>query len=257
MEVAFLDVGQGDSIFIRTPQGITILVDGGGTPGTDYSVGKNVIKPFLFKKGLEKVDIMMMTHNHLDHSEGLLELMPLLKVGCFMSPPFEGNNDIENKILNLCQKNNIPVKELEAGEKVWIDKESCLEVLHPDVNGKDKGNNRSLVLRIVYQNTTWLLTGDVENKAMDEILARWGNIDADILKLPHHGSISSFNPEFYEAVSPDAVVVSVGYNLYNQPHPDVMQYFQEHGIASYLTKENGAILTESDGEKIKIRTINN
>lgn len=257
MEVIFLDVGQGDSIFIRTPQGITVLVDGGGTPGSDYSIGKSVIKPFLFKKGLEKVDIMMMTHNHLDHSEGLVELLPLLKLGCFMAPPFEGSNDIENEILKLCQKNNIPVKELIAGEKVWLDKESCLEVLHPDINGKDKGNNRSLVLRIAYKNTTWLLTGDVENKAIDEILARRGNVDSDILKLPHHGSISSYNPKFYEAVSPDAVVVSVGYNLFNQPHPDVMQYFQEHGIVSYSTKENGAVLTESDGEKIKIWTINN
>lgn len=257
MEVTFIDVGQGDSIFIRTPQGITVLVDGGGTPGTDYSIGKNVIKPFLLKKGLEKVDIMMMTHNHLDHSEGLLELLPLMKAGYFMSPPFEGSNDIENMILKLCQKNNIPVKELIAGERIWLDKESCLEVLHPDINVKDKGNNRSLVLRIVYKNTTWLITGDVENKAIDEILARRENVDADILKLPHHGSISSYNPKFYESVSPDAVVVSVGYNLYNQPHPDVMQYFKEHGIASYLTKENGAILTESDGKKIKIRTINN
>lgn len=255
MEVVFLDVGQGDGIFIRTPAGVTMLIDGGGTPGTDYAVGKSVIRPFLFTKGLEKIDLMLMTHNHLDHSEGLLELLSLVKVGCFMMPPAEAGNDIETEIIGTCRANGVPIIELTAGEKVELGKDIYLEVLHPDNAEKDIGNNRSLVLRISYGSTSWLLTGDAENKAIAEILASDRKLDANILKLPHHGSISSYNPQFYEAVSPNTVIISAGENNFNQPHPDVVQYFRQHGITLYITKENGAVITASDGKQITVRTV--
>lgn len=255
MEVIFLDVGQGDGIFIRTPAGVTMLIDGGGTPGTDYAIGKSVIRPFLFTKGLEKIDLMLMTHNHLDHSEGLLELLSLFKVGCFMMPPAEGNNGIETEIIGTCRANGVPVKELTAGEKVELGKDIYIEVLHPENGEKDIGNNRSLVLRISYLSTSWLLTGDAENKAIAEILASGEKLGANILKLPHHGSISSYNPQFYEAVSPNTVIISAGENSFNQPHPDVVQYFRKHSTTLYVTKENGAVITVSDGKKITVRTV--
>lgn len=255
MEVIFLDVGQGDSIFIRTPQGITALIDGGGTPSSDYTVGKSVIRPFLLKKGLEKIDLMLMTHNHVDHSEGLLELLPLVNVGCFMMPPAEEKNDIETRILSSCRANGVPVKELSAGEKVTLEKDIYIEVLHPGNSENDIGNNRSLVLRISYRSTAWLLTGDAENKAIEEILASGRKLDADILKLPHHGSISSYNPKLYEAAAPNTVIISAGKNLFNQPHPEVVQYFRMHGITLYVTKENGAVITASDGKQITVSTV--
>ncbi|MDX9870849.1 MAG: DNA internalization-related competence protein ComEC/Rec2 [Clostridia bacterium] len=254
MEVIFLDVGQGDSIFIRTPQGITMLIDGGGTPASDYSVGQRVIRPFLQKQGLEKIDLMVMTHKDLDHSEGLLELLPTLKVGAFLMPPREGNDETEVKLLAACQEYAVPVKELTVGEKVQLGRTAWLEVLNPEKGDKDKGNNHSLVLRLVYGETAWLLTGDVEKKVLAEMMSRPGTLGADVLKLPHHGSVGSFDPDFYEAVSPRAVVVSAGVNNYNHPHPQVLQYFTDKGIPFYLTKNSGAVITRSDGATLSIET---
>jgi len=256
MEVIFLDVGQGDSVFIRTPRGHTLLVDGGGTPGTDYSIGKRVVRPFLLREGMDKIDMMVMSHNHLDHSEGLLELLPFVKVGSFLMPPREENNEIEEKILKHCREESIPVLELVSGEKVLLEKDVYMEVLHPQATDEEIGNNHSLVLRLVYRDVEWLLTGDIENKAIEDILARGESVRADVLKLPHHGSISSCYPEFYQAVAPRAVVVSVGFNLYNQPHPLVREYFVDRSIPYYSTKEKGAVLTKSDGRSIQIKTMN-
>lgn len=255
MEVIFLDVGQGDSIFIRTPSGRTMLVDGGGTPSSDYSVGLNVVRPFLLHKGVGRIDALVMTHNDYDHSEGLLEILPYFQVGKFLMPPAEDNNEMEKEIFALCREKKIPIVELAAGEKIVLDEEVFAEVLHPNVCDKFKGNEHSLVLRLVYRQTEWLLTGDVENEAIGRMLSAGGDVEADVLKIPHHGGLSSFNEDFYQAVKPKAVVISVGVNNYNHPHSAVTEYFSQAGIPCYITKEKGAVMTESDGETIEIRTM--
>jgi competence protein ComEC len=232
-----------------------MLIDGGGTPGTDYSIGKRVVRPFLRQEGLEKVDMIVMTHNHLDHSEGILELLPSLKVGCFIMSPREENNEIEEEILKHCREQDIAVLELVTGQKLLLEEDVCMEVLHPRTGDTAIGNDHSLVLRLVYRDVEWLLTGDIENGAIEDILARGETVRADILKLPHHGSISSYYPEFYQAVNPQIVIVSVGFNLYNQPHPKVREYFAEYSNSYYSTKESGAILTTSDGHEIQVRTV--
>lgn len=255
MEVTFLDVGQGDSIFIQTPGGNTVLIDGGGTPGYDYEVGKKTIKPFLQRRGLERIDVMIMSHNHLDHSEGLMELIPLLKVGCFLMPPPEENNPTEAELLNLCRLEGIMVRSLTAGERIILDEGVVLEVVHPQRGDKSWGNNHSLVLRLVYRNTGWLLTGDIEKEAIEKILAGGADIRADVLKLPHHGSIDSFSPEFYRAVNPQEAVISVGSNLFGQPHAQVVGYFAQNGIPLHITRERGAVMTTSNGQKVKMQTM--
>ncbi len=252
MAVTFLDVGQGDSIFIQTPGGNTVLIDGGGSPGSDYAVGEKVIKPFLDRRGIRKIDLMVMSHNHTDHSEGLIELIPLVRVGAFVMPPAEENNENEQKIRQLCQKFKIPLRELTAGQSLKLDQHVVMEVLHPPPDDLESGNNHSLVLRVSYQKTSWLLTGDIENPALENLLNTKKDLSADFLKLPHHGSVSSFNPDFYQAVSPQAVVISVGVNFFNQPHPQVEDYFTAREIPLYNTREQGAVITESDGKNISL-----
>ena len=101
-------MGQGDSFIIRTPGGRTALIDGGGTPGSSFAVGKNVVSPVLYHYGVNKIDLMMMSHNHLDHSEGLLEIIPSFQVGAFFLPPREENNEIEkNSGVMSAEKNNV------------------------------------------------------------------------------------------------------------------------------------------------------
>lgn len=254
MEVVFLDVGQGDSFIIRTPGGRTALIDGGGTPGSSFAVGKNVVSPVLYHYGVNKIDLMMMSHNHLDHSEGLLEIIPSFQVGAFFLPPREENNEIEKKIAELCQQKKITLQELTAGKKIRLDRDVFLEVLYPMPEDDYIGNNCSLVVKIRYKGCTWLLTGDIEKEGIERLLARGVDLRADILKIPHHGSITSFVPLFYEKINPKAVVISVGENNFNQPHEEIKKYFFEKGVPLYITRDMGAIMTKSNGQRIMLRT---
>ena len=254
MEVVFLDVGQGDSFFIRTPGGRTALIDGGGTPGSSFAVGKNVVSPVLYHYGVNKIDLLMMSHNDLDHSEGLAEIIPSFQVGTFFLPPREENNEMEKKIAELCQQKKIPLQELTAGKRVRLDRDVFLEVLYPTPEDDYIGNNRSLVVKIKYKGCTWLLTGDIEKEAIESLLVRGVDLRADILKIPHHGSITSFVPLFYERVNPKAVVISVGENNYNHPHAEIKKYFFAKGVPLYLTRDMGAIMTKSNGQRIMLRT---
>ena len=255
MEVVFVDVGQGDSILVRTPAGKTILIDGGGTPGSTYSLGKNVLTPLLAHYGVNKIDLMIMSHNHVDHGEGLLEILPCFRVGAFWQPPGEENNEMEQAITEICLNNGIPRRELTAGQRIVLEQDVIMEVFHPDSEKCLDGNNRSLVIKLSYRESSWLFTGDIEKEALAQLLSKNASLRADVLKIPHHGSITSFDPVFYEKVQPGAVVISVGEkNNFGQPHPDVCSYFQSRGVPVYLTKEGGAIFTKSDGQKTLIRT---
>jgi len=254
MEVIFLDVGQGDSILLFTPTGKTVLIDGGGTPSSSFSVGKNIVTPVLSYYGVNKIDLMLMSHHHFDHSEGLSEIIPDFQVGAFLQPPSEENNEIEKMIKELCQLKKTPLKEVASGQRIILEQDVFLEVLYPSQEDDFRGNNRSLVLRLIYQGSSWLLTGDIENEAIEKLLARGVDLRADILKIPHHGSLTSFHPQFYEKVNPQAVVISVGKNNFNQPHPEVKKYFLQKGISVYITRDRGAILTKSNGQKIILKT---
>ncbi|MDD4666250.1 MAG: DNA internalization-related competence protein ComEC/Rec2 [Clostridia bacterium] len=254
MEVIFLDVGQGDSILIRTPKGKTALIDGGGTPGSDFPVGKKVVRPVLAHYGINKIELMMMSHRDLDHSEGLLEIMPYFQVGVFFQPPCEENNEMEKRIAELCAQKKIVRQELTAGQGVHLEQDVFLEVLHPAPEDAFTGNNRSLVVKVKYKGCTWLLTGDVEKEAIEQLLARGVDLRADILKIPHHGSVGSLVPLFYEKVKPQAVVISVGENRFNQPHPEIEAYFTEMEVPVYITRNKGAVITKSNGQKIIIST---
>jgi competence protein ComEC len=254
LEVVFLDVGQGDCIFMRTPGGKTVLLDGGGTPGSSYSIGRTVLRPFLYYYGVNKIDVIIMSHNHVDHSEGLLEILPYFKVGAFMMPPGEENNEMEQELRKICTQKKVPVQELTAGQKIMVEQDVLLEVLHPEQEGFFIGNNRSLVLRLNYQESSWLFTGDAEKEVLEKLLENGAKLHADLLKIPHHGSRTSFVPAFYQKVQPGAVVVSVGENRFGQPHPEVPAYFTQRGIPVYLTKERGAVFTQSNGQKMLLKT---
>lgn len=255
LEVVFLDVGQGDSIFIRTPGGKIVLVDGGGTPNSTYSVGKSILLPFLAHYGVNKIDYMIMSHNHEDHSEGLLEILPYFRVRTFWQPPAEKQNEMEEALRKRCAEKRIALRQLTAGQKLMLEPGVFLEVLHPDEKTLFTGNNRSLVLRLSYGRHSWLFTGDIEKEAVQKLLSQELSLRASVLKIPHHGSSSSYDPAFYQQVQPGAVVVSVGEkNLFGHPAPEVCAYFESRGIPVYLTKEKGAVMARSDGEKIAIRT---
>lgn len=253
MEVVFLDVGQGDSIFIETPKGHVILLDGGGSPFTDFTVGEKIVLPYLKHRGVKRIDMMIMSHNHLDHSEGLLELLDFIPVGAFLMPPAEAGSEIEKKIQNTCQDKKIPLYEITKGQCLEIEEEVSIEVLHPSREQGFLGNNNSLVLKLKFKQAQWLLTGDIEQEGIEEFRNMVAALRADVLKIPHHGSDSSYDPKLYEAVQPKLAVISVGVNKFGQPHACVLDYFSTLNIPVFVTKDHGAVITRSDGENLDVR----
>jgi competence protein ComEC len=247
MEVVFLDVGEGDCIFIQTPGGKRWLVDGGGTPAGDYPVGTKTVLPFLNHRGVRRLDGMIMTHPHLDHMEGLMELMGQVKTNIFLMQPAQGGPE-EGRILRMTAERGIPSRELAAGDRWMLDRDVMMEVLYPPMDTEFTENNRSLIMRLSCGDAAWILTGDAENPALELLLAEGKPLRGAVLKLAHHGSRTSFLPEFYEAVAP-GVVISPGGSR-SHPHAEVRNWFEERGVPLYTTRERGAVSTYWNGRRI-------
>lgn len=255
LRVTVLDVGQGDSILAELPGGEAMLIDGGGAAFGTFDVGENVVSPALWDRRLRRVGILVLTHNHPDHRRGLLAVARNFRVREFWEAP-GGKPDAEGaaleKALAGAARWKIPAGTVRRVGDVTV------EVLSPGEGLGRKAtdeNDRSLVLRLTYGRTSFLLTGDV-GAGVESELARTGRtLRADVLKAPHHGSRTSSSPDLLEAVSPRFIVVTAGRgNSYRLPHPEVLARMQETGARVLRTDRDGAVEFRSDGINLKVRT---
>jgi competence protein ComEC len=252
MEAVFLDVGQGDALLIKSPQGRFIMVDGGGSQF--YKVGEMKVIPYLRHRGINKLDLVINTHPDSDHLLGLTEVMEEIKVERFAYPQALRDAPDYSSIFRLALQKSIPLWGLQAGQVLQVEPGFSLEVLHPSLEPTEimDTNHLSLVLRCRYHRNSILLTGDLDKQAMQEMA---GNaIKCDLLKVPHHGSRTSLLEEFYENCDPRAAVISVGNNQFGHPHPEVVDELHGQGIKIYRTDHHGAIRCTSDGNDLKIET---
>lgn len=248
VEIYFLDVGQGDSTIIRTAKNKTIVIDGGEGEKSGFDYGKNVLFPFLINKGVRKIDFLIFSHFDSDHCGGLIYLLENIKVEkILIGKQFEKNENFEY-ILNLANKKDIKIIELQAGNKINIEKNSSLEILWPSVAEKiseNAINNNSLVCKFVYKNFSMLLTGDIESIAEEKLLGKYKNtnrLNANILKIAHHGSKTSSIQEFLNEVNPKIALIGVGRkNKFGHPNQEVLERLKEKGIQIYRTDQNGEI----------------
>jgi competence protein ComEC len=255
LKVTFLDVGQGESIWIEFPNRQTLLIDGGGFYKNIFDVGRYVVAPFLWRQGIQNIDYMAVTHSDNDHIRGLESLIQLFPVGNFFDPPAEIRDSRIDKLRAKMLKNNAGLLPLRTGESLTVG-EVRLTPLHPGPGFTvDNDNDRSLVLRLEYKDFKLLLTGDISEKAEQILLDSGAPLQADFLKSPHHGSRFSNSPAFIEAVSPKAVFFSSGYlNRMHHPHPETLKRFQEQGSTSWRTDLQGAIQISTDGHRHQIKT---
>lgn len=262
LEVVFIDVGEGDSIFIKTYSGRTILIDGGGfntrlNPGK--SIGDSVIIPFLLDYGVSSLDMVIATHGHDDHIQGLEAVLEGLKVNNLVMPDCAEKKEF-GKLLKTATDKGVKTNFCQQGDTIGIDNRTCFKVLFPQkaLNiDYSPLNNSSLVLKLIYKDTSILFTGDMEKEVEQKLLSEGIDLEADILKVAHHGSKYTTSSEFLNAVNPKAAIISVGKNTFGHPSPEALERLTKSDARIYRTDECGAVILNSDGNQIKItKTVN-
>ncbi len=248
LEMTFLDVGQGDCCFIRTPGGTSFLVDGGSSD--ENSPGKWIIGPFLDSRGVGQVDHVLVSHGDGDHVSGIREMMEEGRVGSLLLPGGgEGLEDLEEQAERL----GIPVRFLERGQRLEAG-EVSLSCLWPAEGFSGDGNEASMVLWCSYGEFDALFTGDLEGQGEAEMLE--GNIPGEtleLLKVPHHGSGGACSEEFLERLSPGYGIISCGRNnRYGHPAEETLERLRDAGCRVYRTDVSGAVTVETDGKTMGI-----
>lgn len=256
MRAAVLDVGQGDSIYIRGTQG-NYLVDGGSSDVS--SAGTYRIEPYLLANAVDTLDYVFATHGDEDHINGIRELLENQDLGVriknLILPPEEY---LDEKLYNLAEtarKNGTRTAVMRAGDKIIEeDGKTELKCLGPGEGRKlEPGNEASLVLQLSYGNFCMLLTGDVEGEGEESLYEEGALLNCDVLKAAHHGSRGSTTTEFLKAAQPAVTLISAGVdNRYGHPHEETLERLLENGSRVYSTQENGTLTVWTDGEKVKL-----
>lgn len=236
LKVTFLDVGHGDSIFIEFPKGGNMLIDGGKP-----EMGEYVVLPFLKKKGISCIDTVVSTHQDIDHIGGLIPVLKDMRVRRIV-----GNS--KDKNLFVIDKVEIVHKGDEIRGYEWI----RIYILHPSKLAQ-KDNDNSIVIKMIYNNISFLFTGDIELDAENDLIPMNQKLHSTILKVPHHGSKHSGNMEFIKLVNPKIAVIQIdSKNRFNLPDKDLLKRYRELGIKVFRTDIDGAITIVTDGNNFII-----
>jgi competence protein ComEC len=252
LHVHFLDVGQGDSIFIQCPGGQQILVDGGPSPSVLLShLGRRM--PFWD----HSLDLVVLTHPEEDHVGGLVEVLTRYDVGLVLDSGQECTSATCDAWRSLIEEKEIPYRRAEAGMAITVGNDMRLEVLHPPsqliTNTSSDLNNNSVVIRLHYGQFSTLLTGDIEAEAENTLLISGQPVDSLVLKVPHHGGETSLTEPFLQAVSPELAIISVGAdNRFGHPSEVTLQKLE--GISTYRTDQDGSIEIATDGLRCWMHT---
>ena len=258
LNATFLDVGQGDACVLELPRGRVVVVDGGGSFDPAFDPGREVVAPFLWRRGIRSIDLLVLSHPHPDHANGLPFLVENFPVGEIWT------NGQESALPALARLRAAAVaRQVPFGEPRPIDLGGAR--LAPLAPLDDRGgvaadpawseNDNSLVLEVAYRGRRLLLTGDVERDAESQLAARAG--PTDVVKVPHHGSRTSSTAPLVQAVHPGLAVISVGArNRWGFPHPGVVARWTEAGARILRTDRDGAVTVRvSGGGALSVETV--
>jgi competence protein ComEC len=253
-EVAFPDVGQGDSTLLRLPTGKNILIDGGGTYDDRFDVGRRVLAPYLWNKGVRRLDLVVLSHPHPDHMNGLKFILKKFDVAEVWTHGQDAGLPGYDEFNRLIAGRNISRKFVSADDPPVQLGSAELRVLHPTPGFRSRErqayaaeNNRSLVLRIAAREGVFLFTGDIGTEAEKDLIRRGRDLKCDLLKVPHHGSKSSSSEAFVSAARPKAAVMTVGRgNRYHHPSDEIVLRYANSGTGIYRTDRDGAIILSAD-----------
>lgn len=253
LNIIFFDVGDADSILISTPEDKHILIDGGYRTRSNFNSADWIIKPFLYKKNINKLNAVILTHPQNDHIGGLPEILDEFKVDNYFDNGSKSKNKSYNRLLNTIISTNINYNVIARDDIIELDNNIKLEVLNPSDNTKSKKtlNQNSILIKLSYNDFSILLTGDTENDVLNAIIDK--DIDVDILKVGHHGSKISLNQEYLDKTTPEVAIISAGRKKIH-PAKNIIDILKENNIKTLITKDNGAITITSDGYTYNIST---
>jgi competence protein ComEC len=258
LHVTFIDVGQGDSALIRFPRGATMLVDAGGLGGSaSFDVGDRVVAPVLRDGGVRRLGTVALTHGDADHIGGaaaaIREFRPWDIWGGIPVPPFAPLQAIHA----VAASTNSQSRTVQTDDVMEVDGVSIV-VKHPslpDWERQDVRNDDSIVLELLWRDVSVVLTGDIGAEVERAIASRFKPAPLRIVKVPHHGSLTSSSDRFVEALLPRVAVVSVGRsNRFGHPAPAVLRRYEDVHAEIFRTDRDGAVTVESDGTSLDIRT---
>jgi len=262
LELAAIDVGQGDSLLLAFPQGKLMLVDAGGVPSfgsvrkPKLDIGEDVVSPYLWSRSIRKLEVVVATHGHADHIGGLGAIIDNfhpaeLWTGATPQDP------VWNEVLEHARKKHVRILAMHSGERREFGG-ATIEVISPPpdyIPDAKPRNNDSLGLRILYGEHAFLLTGDMESPMEGRVLADQLAIGADVLKVCHHGSKTSSTEPFLDAVRPAFAVISAGFeNSFHHPHAEVLRRLADRHIETLRTDRAGLITIRTDGSRLQVST---
>ncbi|MBC7186811.1 MAG: DNA internalization-related competence protein ComEC/Rec2 [Calditrichaeota bacterium] len=255
LEVTLLDVGQGDAVFLRFPNGKCLLVDAGPADST-YDAGRQVVEPFLRHEGVRRLDGIVVTHPHSDHYGGVAHLLRQFPVGLLFEPGQEQQEPLYQELLRVADSVGVRRQIIRAGDELTGWEPAQIFVLHPsEAFVRNSGpapfglNNCSLVLLVTFGKTRLLLTGDAETPA-EEAMLRFGPLlRSQVLKVAHHGSGGASGERFLAAVAPELALISVGArNPHHHPSPATLARIKKQGAHIWRTDHYAAAVLRSDAQ---------
>lgn len=281
--VQFLDVGQGDSILIRTGAGKHILVDGGGTfryykPGDEwkarkdpYEVGRKLLVPLLKQRGVHQLDVLVLTHQDMDHAGGLQAVLEEIPVKAFLFNGTFKESDAAAKLFETAVRQRIPLYRAVSAERLELDQDTALHFLYPAATNADglriplqaKQNDLSVIFELHMKQARFLFTGDISQQVELELLQQWtarppesiSSRGINVMKAAHHGSKSSTSEAWLRYWQPSVAVISAGVNnVYGHPHPQVLKRLQSYDVKTYRTDLQGEVQLRVDQAGLEIRT---
>lgn len=250
LTVSYIDVGQGDATLIECGDDV-MLIDAG------LYKESRAVTSYIKERGIKSLDYCVATHPHADHIGGMSEVIYSFDVETLVYPLCDADSSSMNYVLDACDEKGVSYLNPQPSDTFTLG-DATVTVIFPERDAVyDNLNNYSLVLKLEYENVSFLFTGDAEAKVEKNLVKSGYDLRADVLKCGHHGSSTSSTEAFLDAVNPAAAVISCGQdNEYGHPHSETLEALEDRGIEIYRTDLSSTVVALTDGETITFRSGN-